>query len=64
MKALHVRRLYLWPRFQAQARQDLEARPPQVRAPGPVSVVLRGWRAVAARPSCVRPTASAAPAQP
>lgn len=30
MKALHVRRLYLWPRFQAQARQDLEARPPQV----------------------------------
>lgn len=34
MKALHVRRLYLWPRFQAQARQDLEARPPQVRDGG------------------------------
>lgn len=33
MKALHVRRLYLWPRFQAQARQDLEARPPQVCGP-------------------------------
>ncbi|KAL4433054.1 hypothetical protein ABPG77_006481 [Micractinium sp. CCAP 211/92] len=30
MKALYVRRLYLWPRFQAQARQDLEARPPQL----------------------------------
>lgn len=30
MKALYVRRLYLWPRFQAQAREDLEARPPQV----------------------------------
>ena len=31
MKALHVRRLYLWPRFQVQAREDLEAHPPQVR---------------------------------
>ncbi|EFN55307.1 hypothetical protein CHLNCDRAFT_134272 [Chlorella variabilis] len=30
MKALYVRRLYLWPRFQAQAREDLEARPPQL----------------------------------
>ena len=30
MKALHVRRLYLWPRFQAQVRADLERRPPQV----------------------------------
>lgn len=46
MKALYVRRLYLWPRFQAQARQDLEARPPQVgwgtpRAAGHVICAVR-----------------------
>ncbi|GAB4818898.1 hypothetical protein N2152v2_005944 [Parachlorella kessleri] len=30
MKALHVRKLYLWPRFQAQVKGDLEARPPEL----------------------------------
>ena len=30
MKALYVRKLYLWPRFQAQVKADLEARPPEV----------------------------------
>ena len=30
MKALHVRKLYLWPRFQAQVRADLEGRPPEL----------------------------------
>lgn len=30
MKALHIRKLYLWPRFQAQVKADLEARPPEV----------------------------------
>ena len=37
MKALHVRKLYLWPRFQAQVKADLEAQPPEVR--------LRVWAA-------------------
>lgn len=31
LKALHVRRLYLWPRFQAAVKADLEAHPPEVR---------------------------------
>lgn len=43
MKALHVRCLYLWPRFQAQARQDLEARPPQVGWGEQMSVALSCW---------------------
>lgn len=30
LKALFVRALHLWPRFQAQARADLEAAPPEV----------------------------------
>eukprot|EP00887_Chlorella_sp_A99_P005233 scaffold1.g5233.t1 len=30
MKALHVRKLYLWPRFHATVRADLEARPPEL----------------------------------
>lgn len=31
LKVLHVRRLYLWPRFQVQVQEDLESRPPEVR---------------------------------
>lgn len=34
LKALHVRRLHLWPRFQVAVQEDLEARPPEVRAWG------------------------------
>lgn len=30
MKCLHVRKLYLWPRFQVYVSQELERDPPEV----------------------------------
>lgn len=44
LKALFLRRLHLWPRFQAQVRADLEQQPPQVRGP-PCPSFWRWWAA-------------------
>ncbi len=50
MKALHVRKLYLWPRFQAQVKADLEARPPEVREGGAGGSMWEcRWQGVSAR---------------
>lgn len=40
LKALFVRRVHLWPRFQSQVRADLETAPPEVRG----GVTWEAWR--------------------